>query len=121
MMGYGGYGGNSPLQRSNTGQSFGGSMHGSVHGGSVHGAQPPMQRAMTGDIQNTADDIEGGNAPIFSGADGYHEKGYPVLGFGFCSTKGRRPYNEDRVVMTPRVNGSVCTHLQCRATFCFNH
>jgi len=61
-----------------------------------------FQRPGAGDIQNTAQDIQGGQGPVFS--DG---NDYPALGFGFCATRGRRPYNEDRVMITPRMNGSL--------------
>lgn len=30
----------------------------------------------------------------------------PVLGFGFCSTRGRRQANEDRVMLAPRIHGN---------------
>ena len=53
-----------------------------------------------GDIQNVAQDIVGGQGPVWSEGNPY-----PVLGFGFCSTCGRRPYNEDRLMMAPRLNG----------------
>lgn len=59
-------------------------------------------RASQSDIQNTVQDIEGGQGPVYS--DG---QPYPVLSFGFCSTRGRRPYNEDRLMMAPRLGGSL--------------
>jgi len=61
-----------------------------------------FQRPGAGDIQNTAQDIQGGQGPVFSDGDDY-----PALGFGFCATRGRRPYNEDRIMITPRMNGSL--------------
>ena len=45
-------------------------------------------------------DIEGGQAPVRDPPDEV-----PVLGFGFCSTKGRRQVNEDRLLFAPRVLG----------------
>ena len=53
------------------------------------------------DIQNSAPDIEGGQGPVFD-----NSQPYPVLGFGFCATKGRRPQNEDRVMLAPRLAGN---------------
>jgi len=61
-----------------------------------------FQRPGAGDIQNTAQDIQGGQGPVFSDGDDY-----PALGFGFYATRGRRPYNEDRIMITPRMNGSL--------------
>lgn len=81
-----GTGMSSGIVRSNTGMSTGSTTASAV-------GQP-------GDIQNTAEDIIGGQGPVFS--DG---NPYPVLGFGFCATRGRRPYNEDRIMLGPRVNG----------------
>ena len=68
-----------------------------------------LQRSTTGmstaSTQAVPQDIEGGQEAIFS-----EDKPYPVLGFGFCSARGRRPYNEDRLMIAPRMNGSDDIH-----------
>jgi hypothetical protein len=92
------------MQRSNTDMSIGG-----IYPDGMPAAVTPMERINTdmsvpgapGDIQNTAEDVIGGQSAVFS--DG---NPYPVLGFGFCASRGRRPYNEDRLLLSPRVNGS---------------
>jgi hypothetical protein len=94
-----GTGMSSGIVRSNTGMSTGSTTASAV-------GQP-------GDIQNTAEDIIGGQGPVFS--DG---NPYPVLGFGFCATRGRRPYNEDRIMLGPRLNGSPCPPLHDVARPC---
>jgi serine/threonine protein phosphatase PrpC len=91
------------MQRSNTDMSIGG-----IYPDGMPAAVTPMERINTdmsvpgapGDIQNTAEDVIGGQSAVFS--DG---NPYPVLGFGFCASRGRRPYNEDRLLLSPRVNG----------------
>ena len=111
------YDGETPqaMQRSNTDMSMGG-----IYPDGMPAAVTPMERINTdmsvpgapGDIQNTAEDVIGGQSAVFS--DG---NPYPVLGFGFCASRGRRPYNEDRLLLSPRVNGShtlfPCPLLTC--------
>jgi hypothetical protein len=101
------YDGETPqaMQRSNTDMSMGG-----IYPDGMPAAVTPMVPRINtdmsvpgapGDIQNTAEDVIGGQSAVFS--DG---NPYPVLGFGFCASRGRRPYNEDRLLLSPRVNGS---------------
>ena len=66
-----------------------------------------LKEGGTGDIQNQYQNIQGGQYPVF--CDG----NYPVLGYGFCATSGRRPYNEDRVMLSPRMNGSLLALFAC--------
>jgi len=82
------------MQRSGTGMS-------AVSTGGLSRTNTGMSVGGGGDIQNTAQDIVGGQGPVFDGG-----QPYPVLGFGFCATKGRRPHNEDRVMLTPRLGGN---------------
>ena len=65
----------------------------------ARGGEPSTPQTVTA-APDLSKDIEGGQAPVRDPPDEV-----PVLGFGFCSTKGRRQVNEDRLLFAPRVLG----------------
>ena len=113
------YDGETPqaMQRSNNDMSVGDRYSGGMPAAVSPMVIPRINTDMSvpgapGDIQNTAEDVIGGQSAVFS-----DDNPYPVLGFGFCASRGLRPYNEDRLLLSPRVNGShsmfPCPPLTC--------
>ena len=51
-------------------------------------------------VPNTSEDVKGGD-PV-----NYNENGECIFGYGFHTTRGRRPANEDRMAVTPCMDGN---------------
>mmetsp|Transcript_45849 Transcript_45849/g.109437 ORF Transcript_45849/g.109437 Transcript_45849/m.109437 type:complete len:575 (+) Transcript_45849:77-1801(+) len=58
-------------------------------------------------VPNLSEDMEGGEDAYWNEDPGKA----PVLAYGYCCSKGRRPGNEDRIMAQPRLNGTSETNL----------
>eukprot|EP00290_Baffinella_frigidus_P007367 CAMPEP_0180131982 /NCGR_PEP_ID=MMETSP0986-20121125/8730_1 /TAXON_ID=697907 /ORGANISM="non described non described, Strain CCMP2293" /LENGTH=597 /DNA_ID=CAMNT_0022071935 /DNA_START=216 /DNA_END=2009 /DNA_ORIENTATION=- len=58
-------------------------------------------------VPNASEDLAGGEDACWNEDPGK----LPVLSYGFCCSKGRRPQNEDRVMARPRLNGNSESNL----------